>query len=227
MDRFWKWLTGMDARGIFIASLLLFLLVSGWWGWKAFRPQPAPAVVAPAAQPVELPPYKPLGILAFVSNQFAPGALVVPVNPFRPTFEAMISNRASEVVQSLQNGTPSGRPPLDRSWAWLLRRSQPSGRRQQSATQSSSPETSGESPPPPPSPPTLTYRGMLERPDGTIAAFLHDSARGAGRFVNTGDRLYNIEVAAVHKGGITLRLADGSLRTLARGDAITLGDPAP
>ncbi len=222
MDHFWKWLMRMDARGIFLLSLLLFLLVTGWRGWVAFRPAPpappAPAIDEEMPQP---PSLRPLGLVDYVSSQFLAEALVVPVNPFRPTFEAMISEQAREAIENMQAGVDPegvrGNPPI---------RIRPRRRPGENEPPSTRPPEAGVAapppPPPPPPPPTLTYRGMLQRPDGTIAAFLHDSARGGGRFVAVGDKLYGAEVAAVFKGGIALRLGNGETRTLAEGDAVTL-----
>jgi hypothetical protein len=225
MDHFWKWLMRMDARGIFVISLLLFLLVAGWRGWVAFRPAP-PAKPAPAAngEMPPLPPFRSLGLIDYVSSQFLDQTLVVPVNPFRPTFEAMISQQASEAIRNLQAGIEPdgtrGNPPI------RIRQRRPGGTNRPPVRAQTVVTATAPSPPPPP--PTLTYRGMFQRPDGTIAAFLHDSARGGGRFVAVGDTLYGAAVAAVYKGGITLWLSDGSTRTLAEGDAVTLpGGGAP
>lgn len=224
MDHFWKWLMRMDARGIFLLSLLLFLLVAGWRGWVAFRPAPpAKPASAVAGEMPQLPPFRPLGLIDYVSSQFLAEALVVPVNPFRPTFEAMISQQASEAIRNLQAGLEpgvvSGNPPI------RIRQRRPGATNAPPVRAPVTPTAVASSPPPPP---TLTYRGMFQRPDGTIAAFLHDSARGGGRFVAVGDTLYGAAVAAVYKGGITLLLSDGSARTLAEGDALTLaGDGAP
>ncbi|MDD5706848.1 MAG: hypothetical protein PHR35_13070 [Kiritimatiellae bacterium] len=223
MDRFWKWLMRMDARGIFLISLLLFLAAVGWRGWAVFHPArtPAPAPAPVNGEPLKLPAFRELGAIGFVSNQFSADALVVPVNPFRPTFEAMVSNEASVAMQTLQTGGGAAAGGAGSKRTIRIRRPKDE--------QPAQPPTAAAQPAVPPTPPpvVLTYRGMLQRPDGTIAVYLHDSRKGGGRFAVIGDKLYGAEVAAVHQSGVTLRLPDGSDRTLGDGDAVTLPGEAP
>ena len=96
-----------DARGIFVVALLIFLATTGWILWMALQPPPAPPP-APPPEPVKLAPFSPLGVIGLVSNQFAAQALVVPVNPFRPTFEMMIRHPESGDLVSLAAATSRG-----------------------------------------------------------------------------------------------------------------------
>ena len=224
MDTFWKWLMRMDARGIFILSLLLLLLVIGWWSWVALRPPrehralSAEAIGSDGSAP-KLPPFRPLGVLGLVSNQFSADALIVPINPFRPTFEAMVSNQADIAIQDWQAGrtrdpSSQGRQPGLMTRIRIRTPRIPDGNTGTTGT------------PADPPPPTLTYRGMLQRPDGRIAAYLYDSAAGAGRFVSVGDTLHGVEVIGTRRGDITFKLANGEEQTLTRGDTIKLASGA-
>ena len=75
MEKFWKWLMKADAKGLFVASLLILFGVAAWWGVDLVRtPRRAAGTAAdPAgAAPLELAAFKPIGAIGFVSNQFAP-----------------------------------------------------------------------------------------------------------------------------------------------------------
>ncbi len=231
IDAFWKWLMRMDARGIFILSLVLFLATVGWWGWRAFRPDDrAPVVPVAEGESPKLPSLKPLGIVHFVSNQFAPRALVVPLNPFRPTYASIISNLDSQAYQELRAATEQSDGPASLRWANFLRqrRGSDEGGRQGTPARTAdgtqpnrqaTPQTGAAGEPPPPS---LTFRGMFERPDGKVAAYLFDSVRRAGHFVTRGERIYNLEVMEVRQKKITFKMPDDTLAILNPGETITV-----
>ena len=101
-----------DARSIFVVSLLLFVAVTGWRLWVHLQPapEPEPTVKATGQPPVKPSTYRQLGIINFVSNQFAAQTLIVPGNPFRPTFEAMVQNPASGDLQQMLAGAQGTGP---------------------------------------------------------------------------------------------------------------------
>ncbi len=72
MEKFWKWLMKADAKGLFVASLLLLGGVTAWWGVDLVRAPrkaaDAPAVQPDEAQPLNLASFKPIGVIGFVSN---------------------------------------------------------------------------------------------------------------------------------------------------------------
>ncbi len=100
MEKFWKWLMKTDAKGLFVASLVLLGGVTAWWGVSLARPprggNDAQTAKTPETTSLELAAFKPIGVIGFVSNQFAPETLIVPVNPFHPTFEAIVKALASQ-----------------------------------------------------------------------------------------------------------------------------------
>lgn len=212
-----------DARSIFIVSLLLFIVVTGWRVWVALRPLPPAAPSPPAATPPRLDRYQPLGIMNFVSNQFSAETLVIPVNPFRPTFETMVLNPGSGDLQAVVEGsahqpqTPAavagagseggGREGGGRGGRW------PSFNRGQRVTGGRSGGDEG-----PPEIPRYYFAGVFERTDGKVAAYVR-STTGSGRFLLAGDRFDGCEVVAAGHDGVMLRTPEGKELRMGPGDA--------
>ena len=208
-----------DARGIFGVTLLVFLMVTAWRLWVVLQPPPPPPP-PPPSDPVKLAPFRPLGVIGLVSNQFAAQALVVPVNPFRPTFEAMVRNPESgdlEAVVAGAAGTPrqavaAGSPaPAEGTQPRTGARQPREGRQGRQPVAAAS-----EAGPPPV--PKYAFAGMFQRPDGRVAAYLRSSL-GGGRFLVTGDQIAGCEVLNATADGVMLRLPDGTTRTMVEGDA--------
>ena len=252
MEKFWKWLMKADAKGLFVASLLLLGGVTAWWGVDLARTPRKAAnatdVKPDEAQPLKLAAFKPIGVIGFVSNQFAPETLIVPVNPFHPTFEAIVKElaRHSEngiitlvdkdgnqrevhfangvLVDSKGNAVAA---PFQRD----LSQRQPGQGDQQTGRQRPGqmpfwPQNHGTRPQPQhrPTPqrpkPQVSFKGVMQRPDGAFAAYVSIKAeRTQGRFVKVGDKLGNATVTASGRDGIELTFDDGTKTTLGIGDA--------
>lgn len=99
MERFWKWLMKMDAKKIFLLSLALFIAVAAWRAYDIVQllQKGDDSVLANAKpKPADFAKYQPIGIIGFVSNQFSPDTLIVPVNPFHPSFEEIVRSIVSQ-----------------------------------------------------------------------------------------------------------------------------------
>ncbi len=250
MEQFWKWLMKADAKGLFVLSLLLLGGVTAWWAVdyaRAPKKAAAEAAAKPPPAPLELAEFKPIGVIGFVSNQFAPETLIVPVNPFHPTFEAIVKvlvrqSESGVIVISDKDGKPvevhfengvlvdaKGTPvasPFQRD----LTPRQPGQIRQQQVTGAQPPHRWV--PPPnvrpkpqpqkrPPPKPQVSFMGMMQRPDGSFASFvsIKTGNKSKSQFVAVGDKLGDATVTASGREGVELTFADGT-RTLLR-----IGDP--
>ena len=203
-----------DARGIFVVALLIFLATTGWILWMALQPPPAPPP-APPPEPVKLAPFRPLGVIGLVSNQFAAQALVVPVNPFRPTFEMMIRHPESGDLVSLAAATSRGSGGVSLAAATSRGSggvSQPGDPARIRRPVAGATEEDG-----PPPVPKYSFGGIMQRPDGRVAAYLKNSL-GGGRFLVKGDEFAGCRVLDATADGIVLRQPDGTTRSLARND---------
>ena len=247
MEKFWKWLMKADAKGLFVASLLFLGGVTAWWGVDLLR-APRKAANASAAdtgkeQPLELSDFKPIGVIGFVSNQFAPETLIVPVNPFHPTFEAIVKALVRQSENGIititdkdgqqrevhfENGilVDSQGTPVAAPFQRDLTPRQPGQGGQKAGGQTPSFLQKQDGPRPqqprtaPPKPkPRVSFKGVMQRPDGSYAAYVSIKAENTrGRFVKVGDTLGNATVTASGRDGIELTFDDGTKTTLAIGD---------
>jgi hypothetical protein len=259
MEKFWKWLMKADAKGLFVASLLFLGGVTAWWGVDLVR-APRKAANASAAdtgkeQPLDLSDFKPIGVIGFVSNQFAPETLIVPVNPFHPTFEAIVKALVRQSENGIititdkdgrqrevhfENGilVDSQGTPVAAPFQRDLTPRQPGQGGQQPGDQRHFgqmplwPRGQGNKPQPqpqtaPPKPkPQVSFKGVMQRPDGSYAAYISIKAeRTQGRFVKVGDKLGNATVTASGRDGIELTFDDGTKATLGIGDAPVTVEP--
>ena len=254
MEKFWKWLMKADAKGLFVASLLLLGGVTAWWGVDLVR---APRRTAAEAAnktvdttPPDLAAFKPIGVIGFVSNQFAPETLIVPVNPFHPTYEeivkALVRQRENGIITiddkdgkprevHFENGLlvdSQGTPvaaPFQRD---LVPRQPGKGPQQPGGNQTGGQarpfwqqhnggrqQQSPPRPKPPKPKPQISFKGVMQRPDGTFAAYVSIKAETThGRFVKVGDKLGNATVTASGRDGVELSFDDGTKAMLAIGD---------
>jgi len=68
---------------------------------------------------------------------------------------------------------------------------------------------------------SLTYRGMIVRPDGRAAALIEDRASGRSSFYDAGSVLYGFRIGAIEFSRVLLDQGDGSKIPLELGKART------
>ena len=221
-----------NARAFAILGGVLFLAMLGWSlyaEYSASRPtgrgeeSPSPAADAPA-----FPAHEPLGILAYIDSQTAPGSESshLPVDLFRPPVDDEGNPVRPGTTLHLQKPEESGASPAEggeeipAEVAQLIEEAQkkldaggggkgggggwrPGG--------GGRPGTAGTPDR------TLRYAGVFKRSDGTLAAWVADSA-GGGSFVTPGAEIAG---ATILDGSdlehVRIRLADGTEATLERG----------
>ena len=198
MDTFGKWLMQANARAVLAGSVLALLLVCGWWIWRERAPlditpgiaSPAPAPSGPAT----------LGLLDFlqsahaVTNRldhscfgrtpWAPKPLVRPTEP--PVQTPIIIPQIPPVNPPPTNQLPVQPPP---------------------------PPVPPTPPPPPPPPPEtirLTYRGLFQRPDGEILAWIEDSKTQRTAFYRIGDTIQGLTLKSIDGAALQIHQADNT-----------------
>lgn len=237
MEQFWKWLMKMDARGIFVVSVILFLAAGTWSAFTIVHAGDEPLEVAPPsskAPSLTFNPYQPVGVIGFVSNQFTAETLVLSINPFHPTFESIVR---SYVARNGKTGEPlliRGRD--GRIVAPKERREQPpsvagagsapggdprpgvAARPGQRGTRTPQAGQQGQRQGQPGRPPaTIAFKGVMQRPDGKFASYVHDNEKGPF-FVVVGDKIRNAKVVASGKDGVELEFPNGLRVSLGLGD---------
>jgi hypothetical protein len=148
-----------------------------------------------------------LGILPCRSNEQSTGALVVPVNPFRPTLESLAANNepVANALQPWRRGSTTNDDPFA---SIRMHRSVPVANRT--------------TPPAAPRVPVLTYRGYFQRPDGKFAALFSDSTTQSAAFHLPGEEFHGLALLASGTTRARVRLPGGEERDLAIGEFVQL-----
>ena len=238
MNRLWKWLLHSDAKAPLLVALPCFIAVCGWLGWQEFdrfrtERAEARAEAEELARPKAPPTFDPvegLGILPYVTNQLSPDTLVIPVNPFLPTFEAL-------VLAGL--GSKDDARPLTRE-EWRERQRQRDDRRRDEERRGGpgglggqagrahrividewddprAPKTDPAQPKP-----RLTYCGFMQRPDGRFAPYFKHNLVQGGTFAAEGGSAHGLKIVSATKDGAKLQMPDGSIHELALGQSVDL-----
>lgn len=221
----------MDARGIFIMSVVVLLAVTAWRVMDVVelrRDDQARAEESALNQNVnpKLDPYNPIGVIGFVSNQFASETLVVPVNPFHPSFEDMVSQvrvvngtnvvivttRSGNsyivpadgegqgqggIIQARPNQPAPGQPPP--TWGRPGWRQVPPGNNR-GGIRGFNPGKKNV--------PYVVFGGFIERPDGVYAPYVKSTLTG-GRFLAKGDFIHGAVVTSAGKEGVVCEFSNG------------------
>lgn len=236
MNRLWKWLLHSDAKAPFLIALACFLVVCGWLGWQEFARMRAERAEAAAEadeaakprEPAKLDPIESIGVLEYVEDQLASDTLIIPVNPFHPTFEALVladgidakgkplgreewreRQRQREGREHGQGGGGGWRqqPPRDDWGDPRAPKQQPGGGQQQQQPQIK---------------PKLSYNGFMQRPDGRYAPLFFDNTDKSNHFAASGGEIHGVKILAADKDGARVQMPDGSFRDLKLGDSVEL-----
>jgi hypothetical protein len=204
MEQFWKWLMKTDAKALFGVSLAVLAGVLCWCAFEQIRGSRQPAAPMPSGGGADgggesAAPR--IGILDFIEEQFSPDTLIVPVNPFHPTFEEIVRvlvehSESGEIVIEDENGNPvkvhfengvlvdeNGRKvasPFQRDLTQKTPTKEgeaPERPRPGIFQQGGSKGQGGKIPaktaePKAKYPKLLRYRGVMQRPDGQFAAYV-------------------------------------------------------
>ncbi len=218
MDRLWKWVMHLNAKAFCLAASLGFFLVALYCGWRVLHP---PALLndgGSGALP-DLAPVWAIGTLDFVSNQLAAESLTVPVDPFRPTIEAIFTNETEraaflKALKAAQNaaagvaGSGAGNTKED-PFAHL---------RKKSAVPGGLTGPDGK----PMIVPKLAFLGFFKRPDGTQAAMFYDSTKKEPFFYDAGKQVHGVDILNASVREAEIRFPDGTVRKLPIGDSVEL-----
>jgi hypothetical protein len=213
MDKIWKWLMRANAKGVLACAVVGLIAVSAWWAWRDLRPYVPKQDAASVTGRREMVLGGDLGVMAYLRTQGMAGATQVPGNPFmssdKPWHWALPVRRerlrivvddATPPVVALVAEVPRGVPaeePLPRlAVAPLV------------------PVVPEVEVPPPPIPPkitsiVLTYRGVFERPDGTVLALIQDSESTKSAFYQSGDEIFGVKLVNIATTNATVETLDG------------------
>ena len=224
MESFWKWLMRANARGVFLAAMLGLLGVTAWWIWK--ENAPIEAYILPSSSR-ELKPTRPhLALLDYLKQQSALGRLALALNPFLSPLQrnmeqpnlpefAMITPRNPQEHLLIRPGPPEEpRPALP------------------APPPPEPPEAMTPAPvePPPdgapgPSAVSLTYRGLLQRPDGRVMALIEDSESKTSAFYDVDKPVFGLRLGQIRQQEARVISAQGRVLTLRMGQPVLIEEP--
>lgn len=210
MDRIWKWLMRANAKGVLACAMVGLIGVISWWAWREFRPYVPKNEPPPIGGGRKMVLGGDLGVMEYLRAQSNAGAMQVPGNPFMSSDEPW--HWARRVRRTLRiEVESSGPPPV------VQKRGMPPPVR---IVKTPPREEPIEPVPvrvvvPPRTSPTrvtsvvLTYRGVFERPDGTVLALIQDSESTKSAFYQSGDELYGVKLVDIAMTNATVETLDG------------------
>jgi len=218
MDKLWKWVMHLNAKAFCLLATASFLAAGLWCAFNVMTP-PARLKDGHNGELPELLEPRSFGLLDFVTNQLAAESLSIPVDPFRPTIEAIFTNeteraaflKALKAAQLAATGAPkdAGAAKKEDPFAHLRKKDAAAG---------------GLTGPDgvPMVIPKLTFLGFFERPDGTKAAMFHDSVKDSTVFYETGNQVHGVDLVNADVRAAEIRFPDGSSRKMEIGSSVEL-----
>ncbi|MDA3923435.1 MAG: hypothetical protein PF904_01890 [Kiritimatiellae bacterium] len=216
MNTIWKGIMHLNAKAFCLTMILVCIGVTLYCGFKIKTP-PEPIKYATEKTP-ELSEAWEITILDFVSNQLSSSSLIIPVDPFRPTIEAIFTNAAERAAfiaalkKAKEDATGVAKTKDGKKkdpFAHLRKKAKVPG-------QKLGPDGR------PMITPILTYMGFIKRPDGTQAAMFYDSANKTTIFYDEGNAVHGVDIVNADLKKATLRMDDGSTRNLKIGQKVSL-----
>jgi len=187
MDAFWKWLMRANARAVCFGLLALFLGVCGFWGWKLSQP-PQVSPSRPSPPPPERPK-RSLELLAYLDAESARTNGSPKTSPFLTPYTP---------PAPVATNTPPP-PNMNTTVVVPVKPIKP-------------PKLPDPPKPPPPADVSITFRGAMQRTDGSILAWMEvkgDSDKKS--FFRTNDQVQGLRVDSISTtGSVTLVREDGT-----------------
>lgn len=206
----------LNAKAFCIIMIFACIAVTLYCGYE-IRTPPVPIRDGSGKVPELSPPWE-ITLLDFVSNQLSSSSLIIPVDPFRPTIEAIFTNAAERTAflaalkkakQDAAGMTKDKDAKKKDPFAHLRKKANVPG---QNLGPGRKPMIT----------PKLTYMGFIKRPDGTEAAMFYDSANKTTIFYDEGNKVHGIDLVKADIKTASLRMDDGSTRSLQIGETVEL-----
>lgn len=221
MDTLWKWVMHLNAKVFCLAAVIIFFVTAAWCGFKLITP-PEPFKSGDRGAQGELSPGWEIGLLSLVSNQLETTTLAIPVDPFRPTIEAIFTNeteraaflKALKAAQTAAAGAGAAGAKKEDPFAHLRKRE---------AVPGALVGPDGQ----PMIVPKISFLGFFQRSDGTRAAMFHDSVENTTVFYEPGKQVRGLDILNANVKEAEIRFPDGTTRKLEIGGAVELAaEPA-
>jgi len=216
MNTLWKGIMHLNAKAFCLITVVVCVAVALYCGFEISTP-PKPIQEGTDKTP-ELSPAWEITLLDFVSNQLSASSLIIPVDPFRPTIEAIFTNAAERAafIAALKKAQDD---------ATGMAKDKDAKKTDPFAHLRNKADVPGQNLGPDGKPmitPVLSYLGFIKRPDGTSAAMFYNSANKTTIFYDKGNDVHGVNIVDADLRNATLRMDDGSIRELKLGENVKL-----
>ena len=202
MKKVWKWVMHLNAKVFCLIAALFFVATTGWCMYLYLTP-PEPIKEGSGQLPPPPEPWN-IGVLDYVTHQLSGEDLTIPIEPFRPTLDAILTNAelraAFEAALKGNQAVAGGGGGAGKGGA--------GGGKPQDAS------AGGHKPQGTPGvkmiEPKITFNGFIKRSDGSSAAQFSDSSDNSTVFFSPGKTVHGVEILNVNMKEATVRYADGS-----------------
>jgi len=220
MKQIWKWVMYLNAKVFCFAATLLFFCTVGYCMYLYMKPL-EPIKDGSGSKPPDAPTPQDIPIRDYVDRQRDGDDLTIPIDPFRPTMEAILMS-PDELAKLLAGvGANGSRFPGG-----------PGGPRvNPGAGQSANTKSTGADAPGGPKmvTPKITFGGFMKRTDGSMVAYFTDST-DRSKFYTAGDIVHGLEILGTDMKEATVKFPDGSVGKMPVGGSVDLApelDPNP
>jgi len=215
MKQIWKWVMHLNAKAFCLIALVLLCATGGWCVYQINTPL-EPIRDGTGKLPDPPKPWE-IGILDFVNGQLAGEDVSIPIEPFRPTMEAILLDpeaKAALIAAMNAARNPQGGPPGTRPTVWP-------NNKVGTGTGTGGPGTGTAADTGPKMiTPKITFLGFMKRTDGSSVAMFSDSYDKSTIFYTPGKKVHGLEILSADMKEAVVRLPDGTEKTLSIG-----GDP--
>ncbi|MCL2104308.1 MAG: hypothetical protein FWH21_04535 [Kiritimatiellaeota bacterium] len=220
MKQVWKWVMHLNAKAFCSVATVLFFCTVGYCMFMYMTP-PEPIKDGSDNLP-DAPKAPEIGILDYVARQLDGDDLFIPLEPFRPTMDAILMNpeQLSQFLTAMntprsQNGNAGKNNPFQN-----VRNPGSSGGAGADGAGAGEPKMIT---------PKITFPGFFKRSDGTSVAMFTDST-DKSKFYTEGEIVHGLEILGADMRKATVRYPDGTVREIRVGDFVELTpepDPNP
>ena len=212
MKRVWKWVMHLNAKMFCIIAALLVVATVGWCAVLYVNP-PTPLKEGSGKLPDPPEPWV-IGIIDFVTNQLAGDDLSIPIEPFRPTMEAILGN--PEEKAKILAAMKAARNPQA---AGAAKEDPFKGLRGNNAADAAAAGANMITP-------KISFDGFIKRSDGTMTARFTDSSDKSTVFYSPGATVHGIEILGADMREAQVKFPDGSIGKIPIGANVELA-PEP
>lgn len=226
MDKLWKWIMHLNAKAFCLVAVLLFFVTAAWCGFK----YKTPLVPFKDGSGSKMPTFSEswyIGTLNFVSNQLSAETLTVPLDPFRPAIEAILTNATERAafLKALKDAQDSATGLAGGGKKVGAKKEDPFAHlRKKESVPGALVDSEGK----PMVVPKISFLGFFQRSDGTRAAMFHNSVDNSMTFYEPGNPVHGLDILNANISTAEVRFPDGTTRKLKIGESVELApEPAP